>query len=725
MTFNLMLSHILLSRRAFAIKLISAALAFTCLIVSQMTFAQISLAQTYAAAGSDHAPLQVHASKTPLEDKLYRQALYFYFAGDYASALRQISLNDQRHTITSPRSDLFEAGMQVNIGLHRQATETLLSIEHDQADINRTNSNSNSSSSSSSSHDEDAKSTSSPTELLLIALLQLSEQQIEQGDNQAAQHTLARINSASMHKAQPEYVEQYQVLSQLAYWPYAPEMTVNLNDAANSEPRINSLPSAYIALNKALHYMDQKEFLLAQPILSELKTKAWQSEQLSFWQLLFNPFSRNSQALFDSEGKPIKDTVLQQQAVNDYATLLLAQMYVMQQQYEAAFNELANFPEHSPYSESALYLFAFAAQNAGHYDTAFNLLDALQQRYPYSHLGWQAALLSAAQVTQQQSLAQGMAYYQQAEQLYLNQIADLALFKQTFLSTSDVASFVKLTKRDEQALAPSIELLTHTPFTTQSKWLQKALLDARLATDFQAVLTLDLLDKNLSQQQTKSDWLKQTLVLNKLRQNRVIETQKQTSYGALIEQLTKQKMRITQIISDAQTHQDGQVFASQTEQQWLQRIKESKQAIANLSPKRNTESYQKRLDKVSAVLQWQLQRDFAARLWQHKKSLQQLDSQLALLEAQSERFNALSSSQPVYADFDIRQQSNETEIKKLAVNISQLRVKASLNINQKVTVFVTKQQQELNKLLLSTRHAMAAVLEQMAQADAVPASGAQ
>ncbi|UJF21182.1 hypothetical protein [Shewanella sp. OMA3-2] len=667
-------------------------------------------------------PQPVLSTKTALEDKLYRQALYFYFAGDYAAALRQISLNQQRHQLTSLRSDLFEAGLQINLGLHSQAAATLLSFEQTQASHHQDNSIDDNNS-------QKAKSSTSPTELLLIALLQLSEQQIEQGDNQAAQQTLAKIQ-----QVQAEYVHQYQVLNQLAYWPNAPLMTAKLAKPDKDNQAFDNLSAAYIGLNNALLHMQQNEFQLAKPILSQLKNQSWQSPQQTFWQLLFNPFSTDQYHSLDSQGNVSHDKQRQQLAVNDYAKLLLAQMYVMQQQYDTAFTELANFPQHSPYTESALYLFAFAAQNAGQYDSAFNLLDLVQQQYPYSHLGWQAALLSATQVTQQQSLGQGMARYQQAEQLYLDRIADLATFKQTFLAASDVASFTLVSKNITQSAGnasqqhksqQSLELLTHTAFTTQSKWLKKALLNAPLANDYQTVLTLDLLNGNLGNQRSKSDWLKQTIGLNKQRQHSVIERQQQTPYGELVAQLKQQEQAVSQIITAAEKQQNGQAFASQTEQQWLQRIAQSQLTINTLSGQRDMSDYQQRLAKVSGVLRWQLQRDFADRLWQHQKSLQQLKQQLNSLEAQSERFNALSASPRVYADFDSRQQMNEAEINQLTLAIKQLRVKTSGDIRQKVTVFVDQQQQELARLLLITRHEMAAVLEQMAQADTLPMQGDQ
>ena len=106
------------------------------------------------------------AAPAHIEDKLYRKALYYYFTGDFGQALNQISLNRQRFNSHSSRSRLFEAGLQVTVGLHHQATESLQSLKVNQAVsvVNNT---------------DESRSNTSPKELRLIALLQLAEQQIQ------------------------------------------------------------------------------------------------------------------------------------------------------------------------------------------------------------------------------------------------------------------------------------------------------------------------------------------------------------------------------------------------------------------------------------------------------------------------------------------------------------------------------------------------------------------
>jgi exonuclease SbcC len=706
-SFSLMLAHI--SNQLTRV-LGCAAMLCSCLTLLHTTELQ-------AAEKSIKNSVSASAPKTDLEDKFYRQALYFYFAGDYGAALRQISLNRQRKEIYSDRSQLFEAGLQVSIGLHEQATQTLAQFEQQQANTSTQTTANNSTNTNSSK----TKSATSPTELLLIALLQLSEQQIEHGDIDTAKLTLGRITTLL-----PDYVEQYHVLNQLAYWPDTPPLTAQVQQSTSADDQSpTSSSAAYIALNQALLHMEQQQYSAAQPILIELKSQQWQPPKINFWQQLFYPFVEPD--IFDDSDEllpEVKDALLQQQAINDYAKLLLAQLYVANKQYDLAYNELSDFPEQSPYAESALFLFAYSAQQQQHYDMSFKLLSLLQQQYPYSNLAWQAALLTAKQVSEQQSLAQGLTLYQQAEQLYLQKIVEIKGFAETVSTISNVTDFAsKTVDQQTPSLAPksdALELILTERFSTDSPWLKKALNDPQLATDYHTLLSLDLLSDNVQKQQINSQWLKDTLALNTQRQARVIEQQKQLAYTEMINALTEQKQRIAKIIDQAEAEQNAQVFADPSQQQWIDRIDASQTRLTTLATQRNIDDEQQRLDRIKGVLQWQLQQTLPQRLWQHKKSLKQLTTQLEQLERQANRFSALSSNTRLLSDFELRQQQTQTDINSTNVNITGLRDKTDRDIRGKMSIFIQQQQYTLQQLLLTTRHQMANVLEQMSQADTAP-----
>ena len=642
----------------------------------------------------------VNANKS-VEDKLYRQALYFYFTGDYGGALRQIGLNRQRINANSSRRHLFEAGLQVSVGLHQKATETLSALEKNQTTINHND--------SFEKESNQGTSSTSPEELMLIALLQLAEQQIQQGENKTAQKTLSK-----MTKISTGYHDQFHILNQLAYWPELPIQATNV-DNTKTEHVLSFSSSPYIALNQALLHSEHGEFELAELMLTEIKTKQWQAPSMTFWQLLFNPFSGDDE---DNKNGEAKDKQNQQQAINDYAQLLLAQLYVKQERYESAYYELKNFPQDSPYTESALFIFAFSAQKIKQYTTSLKLLDLMQERYPYSNLGWQASLLLASQVIDQKTPEEGMTSYQNAERLYQQRLIDLTHFHRDFRVSNNLLTFASNPEVITTVDASSTMLLsTQQTYTTDSLWLQKALLDVELQAHYQALIELDLLRENLHGLQTKNQWLQDSLILNNQRKAKVIEAQEKTNYSAIIAELNNKKQHVSEVIFKAEAEQQGQPFANQAEAQWLKRIAESKQLIASIKGHKNIDDYQERLTRVESALAWQLQKELPDRLWQHKKQLKEIDQQLIAVEQQRKRFVALANSQQLLSGIEERIQFSSGEVSLKLNTVVQLRTKTSQKIQSKVQQFVDNQRSLLNQHLLTTRHEMAAVLEQMSQVD--------
>jgi len=647
-----------------------------------------------------------------LEDKLYRQALYFYFIGNYGEALKQISLNRRRFNSQSSQSRLFEAGLQVTVGLHHQATQSLYQLQKKQTGADYAAANVDKT--------QESNSSTSPAQLTLIALLELAEQQIQQGDNKTARQTLSQISQVSN-----SYSDQYKILNQLAYWPELPTQSVvspeENNDTAASNRQSSSV--AYIKLNRALLHMERGEFELAKPMLINIKNTFWQPPSKTFWQLLFTPFSSDNEADFSEK---FIDEKNQQQAVNDYAQLLLAQMYVKQERYEAAYYELKNFPQDSPYSESALFIFAFSAQKIKQNTLSFKLFNLMKDRFPYSNLGWQAALLLSTQVVEQMSLEEGMTSYQNAERLYQERLTGLAHFHEFFVASEDLLTF----SPDKVSVAVpetkfDTEISTETPmlffanksYSTDSVWLQKALLDNELKADYQALIELDLIRVHLLAQQQKSQWLEDTLALNNKRKAKVFELQQQAHYRSIITELNNKKDRIAKIVTEAEAGQQGFAFANQAEEQWLVRIKESKQAIAFLDGNKNVDEYKKRVKRVEGVLNWQLNQELPERLWQHKKQLKEIDQLLADAEQQRNRFLALADSPSLLSGVGERISTSAADRQILLKDVATLRMMTSVKIQKNVQQFVNNQRNILEQHLLTSRHEMAAVLERMAKYD--------
>ena len=89
---------------------------------------EVQLSTTYKTelqAPTDYQPNNEYAfhvaEPEKLAKKLYRKALFHYFQGQPELALRQLTYNKARLPVVNDNALLFEAGLQVSLGLYREA----------------------------------------------------------------------------------------------------------------------------------------------------------------------------------------------------------------------------------------------------------------------------------------------------------------------------------------------------------------------------------------------------------------------------------------------------------------------------------------------------------------------------------------------------------------------------------------------------------------------------
>lgn len=685
--------------------------------------------------------------KTNLHEKYYQQALYYYFQQDYSRALNIISQSKLRLGSLDQTSQLFEAGLQIKLGLQEQARLNLLSLTErlqtektilrDPPELNK------------QANQKDYKA--NIEQLLVLALLSLSEQYIEQGYLVQAQQTLGKIT-----KITPRYYQQYHVLSQLAYWSEVPslvkptmlQLTGNVQKVLNvkgSETELEAIVkhTPYIHLNKALRFIEKENFKQAITLLNIIKNIGVQTNELSFFQALFTPDStidnsignvKESSRLLENK----KLATLNNQAINDYARLLLAYLYVEQEAYEQAYLELKSFPDLSPYTESALFLFAFSAQKINQHTTALSLLTLLHEQYPYSPLGWQASLLMAQQATVNKGLIQGWQVYQNVETFFLDKIDSLNDFEQSFSEKIDLLSSSENAQVDEKAkdnrfIAAYLASLKSkdVPYASESPWLIQAKNNVALSHSYQQLQEVTELYEQGELLEQKSHWIVDVITLNQERKSRIAATQQGFYQQRRLENILAKQKAVSDVLVSAlhDPQQKGTTFANKEEQVWLARLKQSKESLAYIidhsepNQQSNNKEYQARLERLNAVLMWQLNQKFPQRFWQHKQQLTMLDNSVQRVTKLQENVSFLvTESTKIEGDSSLlpfirRQKIEDKKIKPLMDNAAQLQVKLTSSIRTQVAYYIDERRSLLKQHLLSTRKAMAAVLEKMSLND--------
>ncbi|WP_148747760.1 hypothetical protein [Colwellia echini] len=664
--------------------------------------------------------------KTDLQDKYYRQALYYYFQGYPAQALTQVEQSKAKLTQLDSRSALFEAGLQLSAGLLQPAKETLINFETFLEQERIAAEKANLEDDNDEHTEKHQKRAVKAKELRLIALLSLTDQYLAQGDISQAKDTLTKITTVPA-----VYYPEYYVLNQLAYWPEK-----NKNLLAKPEDSTNE-NSPYIQLNEALRLIelaqaDATHYDLAISALQQIKVTPWHEEESSFWKTLFI-----DDAKLTSPAEKLQIAKLQSQAIQDYAKLLLAQIYISQQQYDLAFVELKTFPGESPYQESALFLFAFASQQVKQYTISLNLLNLLIKDYPYSPLSWQSAELMAAQVSEQQSLAQGVSAYQSVESFFVQRQQDLSDFSREFnqshnLLTFSVSQLSNLQLSNEVLLEPAmqhppnqevinigdrVDVVNTVEYFPKSVWLQQALADVELANLYQSLIDIDQQTANLQLLKDKTAWLAQIITLNQQRKAKIVTSKKLREEQGTFALLNNERDRLAAIHAQQLANEDKAAFANEVEREWLSRIENSYKALNAIGSQKNTEEYKERLARVEGVLAWQLAQQFPQRSWAQTKQLQQLNKAIDEATAKQKNIERISNTQDAI-DLSINKHNqSETQLISLLSQLAQLREQISIKIKAKVNAYIEEQNVTLAEHVLTTRQSMANVLERMAVAD--------
>ncbi|WP_111979241.1 tetratricopeptide repeat protein [Algibacillus agarilyticus] len=645
--------------------------------------------------------------KTDLQDKAYRQALFYYFQGENSQALSFLNQTKQRLGFLDEKASLFEAGLQVSLGLQYEAQRALIRFVmqqelDDKYDYRKT-----------------AKIQSQQTvnaaqkELLLIALLQLAEQKVSQADYKQAQQALAKIRHVPAI-----YYDQYHVLNQLAYWPNTPTL-LPVSEIEAGEYK----PSLFIIINQAIKALEDKHYSKALSLLATLDSATWHKTEPNFWQRLFTSGSGENKISASSVVNYQVNSDEQLQALKDYAQLLKANVYFKQERFDLAFAELKAFPQETPFSESAMFLFANSALEVKNTQQAHLVWQIFVEKYPYSTLAWQSALMHAEVLLTENHVDEAYTYYDFAEKHFLTRLKELTVFANEFTDTTDLLNFKvpDLANKNNQSVAQvskhKFELTSDKVYQTDSVWLNQALRDPELASWYQNLIQLDLLTEQLLALQAKLNWINEILVLNVKRIEAIKKAEATQNTESRIKQLIKQRDQLASLLISANKHNSLSVFANADEKALLTRLAKSEGIITNLNQhNKNTDDYTERLARVKGVLTWDVLQNKPERYWQYNKAIKQIDQALSLAQQQVQTFRKVSKQNTRLERLTSRfNQANET-VRNLLITLGKVRVINTTNIRQTVINKTLDDKAMLSDFILKARRELARIIEAQNQA---------
>ena len=647
-----------------------------------------------------------------LSEKFYRQALYFYFQNKPDKALRQLNINQEYFSETPVHESLFTAGLQISQGLHQDAQVLLAKLS-----VTAESATASDDKSLKQSNDHNTRESKLKKEVLkVIVFLQLAEQKIAEQNLVEAENILGNISALPEH-----YQAQYYVMQQLIAWPNKPDIEkFKLNE--KSKKQLNALliksnndldnTTAYILLNAAFREMNQQAFALAEEKLKRLQLFTWQEESGNFWQQLFIEKASDNNSLTELKQ-------LEQNGINQYAQLLLAQLYIEQGLFLQGYQQLEGFPKSTPFTEKALFLFGYSAFKLQKFNVAEVILSTLITHYPYANFTQQAWLLSAQQFTAQSQLNKALNRYLQIERYYKTKQQELAVFSKTLAAEKDLLSFYSSQNENKEGEKVSLS----NDKNSNDLWLNLSLNQTDIAILCQQLQSVEQISEQLQVQQNKSHWLSKTIELNATRQNTIRNEKKNTHYQERLTNLAEKKNQITTLLDKAKSLDDGESFADKTQKKLLTRIDKAQNALANIEENpvssRSTLEYQQRLSRVQGVLAWQLQQEFPSRYWQTRQSLNEFERIYNNTLEQHKQVNKLLSQQSTLSQISNKHNLINHKITSSMRRAKQIKSQINSKLLTNISLFVENEHLKINEFLLFNQREMASVIEKLNQQEAL------
>ncbi|WP_440904358.1 hypothetical protein ACMZOO_16300 [Catenovulum sp. SX2] len=617
-------------------------------------------------------------NKTAIADKIYRQARYLQQVGEVSNAV--VLLEKFKHKQLKHDQLLAELYLQLNMPW--QAQSSIQQYQFTQTD-----------------------SRSKTQALLADVFLDLTQVALTQKDLTSAKFYLEQITQPLQLTVKQQAL--YLNLAQVIYWPslgtdnetLAELVTANNPKTGNHDINLADLTNQ---LNQVVYQYQQQNYQQA-----EIKITAWF--------VLVKDFNldslEHSSSLQPSPHKTFENLIA-------YATIIRSQISFAQGQFLQAKQQLENFARDNVFSQHALYLYALTLMQMNELAASEAALNLHKQEFGISHYYWLNMPLLAQKWQQQQEYVRAFNVYQQLETEITQAIKQLPNSQQQML----VAGISQ---------APS----TNSNFVPEPDiWHSLAMQNNGVAGAKQLINQVSQLDALLAALKVKIEWFDYLLEVQQKRFTRIADSVQQAELQQQIGQLTakltefNQELAIVENIgantADSNPQQTPLELLNQLKKtlepqqaDWLADFNLSQQIIdSRFNEKKDAKKkarYQQRLDKVAAVLYWQVHQQLPERSWQYKKALLQIEKTLAELSQQEQRLQRLTSEQ-----FKLNQyKSNFAQIQQSYQHIVQLTELSKQQVTQQyqteVQVFYQQQQRMLEQALLTTQQAIAHLLENL------------
>ncbi|ENO13072.2 hypothetical protein J057_16780 [Marinobacter nanhaiticus D15-8W] len=666
-------------------------------MASRLPFRQCLLGLLIAGSAgnsmAEEAPRRVH-------DLQYGTVLYEHFQGHSFEALTRFAVAEKRGGIQGhgDHPKLVQGGIMLAYGMTREARDLYESLLDEAVTPEARNQ----------------------------AWFYLGKVFYLEGDNSRAADALGRVDGEILEDDdEPLYHEWLYLKGQLALRTQGRD-AAEIIDIVTGELPEESLWKPYLGYNLAVQQMAAGETESAVRGLNAISVQL----QEALPELEEEPEEPDEADLSDEDRQERADD-RERRALFERVRLSLGQLYLQQGNYAAALENLAAISLDSVFSDEALYHYAVAASEAQSWGLALQVLETLQQRTLFSP--W----------LQQVPYARGYVY----EQLERPQTA-LAAYRE---AADHYQSLVTRLQQASRELSESeiIEGLRFEVDAGEDEALQRANLslgDPRIANDSYGRLQVEPGNFSLAFLLSRESFQMALRDLHELYQlkRRMQEREQQlASFDVMLEtraQLRERKIRETRdsleslgaeawssqqsaynrLINEAADIGDVAFFMSDKQKDLAARIEEVEDTLAVLPDNRSTAEQRRKFARMKAYFQWQLADDFAVNRWAAEKQLRQLNAAMDTFDQQRTTLAEEMTTDRRQTALAERVEESQRRVAAVEDKLDQALAQARHALVAQVREELVRQQREVERFLLASRHGQARLADALFQAGGRP-----
>ena len=402
----------------------------------------------------------------------------------------------------------------------------------------------------------------------------------------------------------------------------------------------------------------------------------------------------------DEEGKALLDRI----------HLALAYIHLAEKQYVMATANFQKIRLDGVWSEQALLGYGWVAFNQDNYPLALEAWHTLSEKSVLGPVVQEAFIAIPHVYEKMGDKRKALDEFEKAVVHYEQLLSDLGGLIADF-EKQDMTDYWLVNSYGDGWLSRSGALA----IDPKTPWLAHMLALNSFQSSLRDLRDLQILKQNLQQWQEKMLDYRFMLETRQEAHSQRVAEMAQSEAGIPYERMLAVRNQLAEKVLEAERQWDVLAFNDAKQHKLQGLIASVKQTLSEMENSEEKTAYQQRLQRLEGLLYWQSAQQFPARLWEVKKHLYALDTQLATNQQLQQSISGLTAGSAANHLYGQRIDALEQRLKEQLVEVDLAINRANSEMREQVAAELTLQQKNIRHYLAQARLAIARLYDDYLQ----------